>query len=97
MTRRLSDQELRRRAARRLADVVATLRALAVTPPAPPKQERRECGAHARTTGRPCKAPGIGRGGRCRRHGGASTGPRTPDGMARALENLRRGRGRTKR
>jgi hypothetical protein len=95
--KRLSDDERRRRAARRLSDAMATLRAVAATPPRPPKRERRECGAHARSTGKPCRAQGLGRGGRCELHGGMSTGPRTPEGLARALENLRRGRGRTKR
>jgi hypothetical protein len=34
------------------------------------------CGAHARTTGRPCMAPAVkGRNGRCRMHGAWSGGP----------------------
>lgn len=32
------------------------------------------CGALARSTGLACKKPGLGAGGRCRHHGGASTG-----------------------
>lgn len=32
------------------------------------------CGAHARSTGEPCRRAGAGRGGRCRLHGGASRG-----------------------
>jgi hypothetical protein len=32
------------------------------------------CGARARSTGAPCRQPGIGAGGRCRWHGGKSTG-----------------------
>jgi len=40
------------------------------------------CGARARTTGCPCCAPAMANG-RCRMHGGRSTGPRTPEGMAR--------------
>jgi hypothetical protein len=39
------------------------------------------CGARARTTGCPCRAPAIPNG-RCRMHGGKSTGPRTPAGFA---------------
>lgn len=39
------------------------------------------CGARTRTGGA-CVAPGM-RNGRCRMHGGASTGPRTPEGLAR--------------
>jgi len=31
------------------------------------------CGAHARTTGKPCKSPAMPNG-RCRMHGGTSTG-----------------------
>lgn len=31
------------------------------------------CGAHARTTGQPCKSPAM-MNGRCRMHGGKSTG-----------------------
>lgn len=47
------------------------------------------CDAKCRD-GHPCCAPGLGRGGRCRRHGGASTGATTPEGAARALSTLRR-------
>ena len=49
------------------------------------------CGAKTRT-GAPCKRkPEIGRT-RCRCHGGCSTGARTPEGRARALAALERGR-----
>lgn len=37
------------------------------------------CGAHSRSTGSPCKAKALSNG-RCRLHGGASTGPKTPEG-----------------
>jgi hypothetical protein len=40
------------------------------------------CGAKARTTGLGCRAPAMANG-RCRMHGGGSTGPRTPEGLAR--------------
>jgi hypothetical protein len=40
------------------------------------------CGAHNRA-GQPCRAPAMANG-RCHRHGGASTGPRTPKGHAAA-------------
>jgi hypothetical protein len=43
----------------------------------------RKCGAHARSSGRPCEAPAM-RNGRCRFHGGKSTGPRTPEGLERS-------------
>jgi hypothetical protein len=40
------------------------------------------CGARTRRTGCPCRAPAM-RNGRCRLHGGKSTGPRTEEGRAR--------------
>lgn len=40
---------------------------------------KKQCGAHARTTGAPCKAQGLPNG-RCKLHGGMSTGPKTPEG-----------------
>lgn len=39
------------------------------------------CGAKTRK-GHPCKAPAM-RNGRCRMHGGKSTGPKTPEGIER--------------
>ncbi len=39
--------------------------------------------------GRPCRALGSGKGGRCKNHGGGSTGPRTLAGILKATENLR--------
>ena len=49
------------------------------------------CGARCRD-GHACRAPRVPGRRRCRMHGGLSTGPRTPEGMARALEALRRPR-----
>src|SRR5262245_53674449 len=46
------------------------------------KADRPRCGARTRR-GTPCKAQGSGRGGRCKNHGGMSTGPRTAAGPAR--------------
>ena len=40
------------------------------------------CGAKARPPGLGCRAPAMANG-RCRMHGGGSTGPRTPEGLAR--------------
>ena len=37
---------------------------------------KAKCGAHARSTGAGCKAPAMANG-RCRRHGGLSSGPKT--------------------
>jgi len=48
------------------------------------------CNAKTRK-GAPCQARGLGKGGRCRFHGGASTGPRTPEGKARSLAAVREG------
>ncbi len=42
-------------------------------------KSKKQCGAHARTTGAPCKAKGLPNG-RCKPHGGMSTGPKTPEG-----------------
>ena len=40
------------------------------------------CGAKTRR-GMPCKSPAM-KNGRCRMHGGKSTGPRTPEGLERS-------------
>ncbi len=45
------------------------------------------CGAKTRR-GTSCQRKAL-RNGRCRNHGGMSTGPRTPEGRRRALANLR--------
>ena len=42
------------------------------------------CNAKTRK-GTPCQARGFGKGGRCKNHGGMSTGPKTPEGKARSL------------
>jgi len=49
------------------------------------------CGARNRR-GLPCQCKLLLKGGRCKFHGGMSTGAKTPEGKARALANLRRGR-----
>src|SRR5262245_21189899 len=51
------------------------------------------CGARTRS-GHPCQRKGLGKGGRCRNHGGMSTGPRTPEGRAR-LSTLLKARNRS--
>lgn len=48
------------------------------------------CAARTRR-GRPCQCKPV-RGGRCRLHGGASTGPTTAEGKAQSTENLKRAR-----
>ena len=54
-----------------------------------PKMKTR--GAYARTTGQPCQCKALYRGGRCRMHGGLSTGPKTVEGKAKALRVMREG------
>ena len=44
-----------------------------------------KCGAHARSTGRPCQAQGMTNG-RCKNHGGMSTGPTSIEGRRRIGE-----------
>jgi len=39
----------------------------------------QRCGAFARSTGHPCQAKALANG-RCKNHGGMSTGPKTPEG-----------------
>lgn len=53
------------------------------------EQVRVICGARRRSDGQPCQALSVPGKRRCKWHGGCSTGPRTADGMARALANLR--------
>lgn len=54
---------------------------------------KEKCGATTRR-GTPCQAPAVWwRGtGRCKLHGGLSTGAKTPEGKARALANLKQNR-----
>jgi hypothetical protein len=49
------------------------------------------CGGKGRRSGRPCQCKEIYANGRCKWHGGASTGPKTAEGKARSQGNLRRG------
>lgn len=52
----------------------------------------KRCGAKNRR-GHPCARAALNGKTRCRLHGGLSTGPRTPEGLARCIEvNLRHGR-----
>ena len=48
------------------------------------------CGAYARSTGKSCQASAL-RNGRCRNHGGLSTGPKSPEGR-RAIADATRQR-----
>ena len=47
-----------------------------------PEWEGQRCGARTRA-GTPCQRPAVKETGRCTRHGGKSTGPRTEAGRAR--------------
>ncbi len=60
---------------------------LAPTPGVPvvPKRERLKCGAKCRD-GHACQASPVAGRRRCRMHGGASTGPKTPEGRQRIRE-----------
>ena len=62
-----------------------------------PKSDRPRCGARCRD-GHACQAQavwdrtrGIIRNGRCRMHGGLSTGPKTPEGKRRSREGASKG------
>lgn len=48
------------------------------------------CGAKNRR-GEPCGCKALFPNGRCRFHGGLSTGPKTPDGKRRSMEAMRVG------
>src|SRR5215813_3485846 len=41
------------------------------------------CGARSKRTGKPCRGAAMPNG-RCKFHGGKSTGPRTPEGLERS-------------
>jgi hypothetical protein len=60
---------------------------------APPKAALRvPCGARRRRDGLPCEALSVHGKRRCKWHGGASTGPRSYEGRARSIANLRQHR-----
>ena len=68
------------------------LRTLARTENRTKQATRVTCGAKRHRDGLPCQALSEPNKRRCRFHGGRSTGPRTAEGKARALANLRKGR-----
>jgi hypothetical protein len=62
-------------------------------PPEPAECANMTCGAKTRA-GTPCKRFDLYPNGRCKFHGGMSTGPRTPEGKKRSAQNgLRRRKG----
>ena len=62
------------------------------SPPTGAKLARVICGAKRRRDGQACQAQSVPGRLRCKWHGGASTGPRTDEGRARSLANLRQNR-----
>lgn len=54
-----------------------------------PKRDRASCGAKTRW-GTACRARAVEGKGKCRLHGGLSTGPKTPEGIERIRESNRR-------
>lgn len=56
------------------------------------EQARVICGARRRRDGNPCQGLSVPGNRRCKWHGGASTGPRTDEGRARSMANLRQNR-----
>lgn len=50
---------------------------------------KKNCLAYARTTGKPCQAKALANG-RCGRHGGMSTGPKTTEGRKAIAEATRK-------
>jgi hypothetical protein len=55
--------------------------------PFPKECRGMTCGAKTRA-GTPCKQKGLYENGRCKLHGGLSTGPTSPEGKAKAMQNL---------
>lgn len=53
-------------------------------------RSKRVCGA-MKKTGERCRSKELHRGGKCKFHGGLSTGARTPEGKARAIAAMRAG------
>lgn len=54
--------------------------------------QRVPCGASKHRDGKPCRAMSEPGKRRCKWHGGCSTGPRTDEGKAKALANLKQNR-----
>ena len=51
-------------------------------------KRKQTCGAYARSTGKPCQAKALPNG-RCKNHGGMSTGPKTTEGREAIAEATR--------
>jgi hypothetical protein len=70
--------------------------ALRIYPKFPAGLEGLTCGARSKRTGEPCRRRDIFWSGRCRIHGGESTGPKSAEGKARSAANGKKG-GRPKK
>jgi hypothetical protein len=70
---KMSDEPLAREGERVRARLEAPVRANAAP----------RCGARSKRTGKPCRGAAMPNG-RCKLHGGKSTGPRTPKGLERS-------------
>lgn len=57
----------------------------------PRKKQSFYCGAKTKS-GKPCRGKKLPHKNRCKWHGGCSTGPKTSEGKAKALANLRQNR-----
>lgn len=57
-------------------------------PKFPPECVDMVCCARGRRKGTPCQSKEIYRNGRCKWHGGLSTGPKTEEGKGRSARNL---------
>jgi len=57
--------------------------------PFPEELRGMTCGATTRA-GTPCKQKGLYENGRCKLHGGLSTGPVTPDGKRKSASNWKK-------
>ena len=55
--------------------------------PRPRLRLRVLCGAHRKYDGQPCQAKALPNG-RCKLHGGMSTGPKTAEGRARIVASM---------
>jgi hypothetical protein len=53
-------------------------------------REKQVCGARKKT-GERCRSKDLHRGGKCKFHGGLSTGARTPEGKAKAIAAMQAG------
>jgi len=59
----------------------------------PYRKAARICGARKKT-GERCRCKALHRGGKCKFHGGLSTGAKTPEGKARAIAAMKAGQAR---